>query len=347
MSKVLLTGATGFIGSHVAELFSQQNIPAKCLVRCSSDTSFLKQLKVELVCGDITQIDSIKSFLCDVDFAVHIAGKSSDWGKYQDFYQANVIGTLNLLQACKSANVNNVVITGSISSYGEEDCRAVKNENSPYNSHYPYFLDKIFPSAMNFYRDSKAMLTKKASEFAAENNMNLTVIEPAWVYGEREFNTGFFEYIKAVRAGMKYFPGCKANRFHVIYARDLAEAYLLAYHKKLQGVNRIIIGNPSGEKLNEIYALFCRSAKLQSPKLIPKLLIYPVGFWMELMAAIFSRKEPPLLTRSRVNMMYDNIEFSVDRAKQLLGFEAKTSLQDGIKKTVDWYEQNGLLNTVD
>jgi len=347
MSKVLLTGASGFIGSHVAELFSQEHIPIKCLVRFSSDISFLKQLNVEVVYGDITKIDSIQNVLNDVDFVIHTAGKSSDWGKYKDFYETNVIGTMNIIKACKSANINNLIITGSISSYGEEDCKKVKNEDSPSNSHYHYFLDKIFPSAMNFYRDTKAILTKQACKFAADNNMNLTIIEPAWVYGEREFNTGFYDYVKAVQAGMSYFPGSKVNKFHVVYAHDLAEAYLLAYHKKLQGINRIIIGNPAAEKLNKIHSLFCQSANLKSPKLLPKVLIYPVGFCMELIAAVLSQEKPPLLTRSRVNMMYDSFEFSVDKAKKLLGFEAKTSLQDGINRTVEWYKRNGLLKKAD
>ncbi|HNX01186.1 MAG TPA: NAD-dependent epimerase/dehydratase family protein, partial [Candidatus Cloacimonadota bacterium] len=281
--------------------------------------------------------------LGDVDFVIHTAGKSSDWGKYPDFYQANVLGTMNVLKSCNSAGINNLIITGSISSYGEEDCRIIKNEDSPYDSHYPYFLDKLFPSAMNFYRDTKAILTQKACEFAKDHQMNLTVIEPAWVYGEREFNTGFYSYVKAVQDGMNFFPGSTSNKFHVIYAHDLAEAYLQAYHKNLKGINRVIIGNATAERLNDIHSLFCVSANLKPPILIPKFLIYPIAFWMELFATLFSKKEPPLLSRSRVNMMYDRFEFSVDKARKILGFEAKTSLQDGIGHTVDWYIQNGFL----
>lgn len=347
MNKVLLTGASGFIGSHLAELFSSERIPLKCMVRPSSDISFLRQLNVEILEGDITDLASIQKALIDVDFVIHTAGKSSDWGRYQDFYRANVLGTLNMLRACKISKIENIIVTGSISSYGEEDCKESKNEAYPYDSHYPYFLDQIFPSAMNYYRDTKAILTQKTSEFASDNKMNITIIEPVWVYGEREFNTGFFEYMKAVQAGMCYAPGDKHNNFHVVYARDLAQAYLLAFERKLTGINRIIIGNPEAHKMYEIYSMFCKSANLKPPKLIPKCLIYPIGFWMELIATVLSRKTPPPLTRSRVNMMYDNIEYSVAKAKEMLGFEAKTSLQDGIERTVEWYKQKGLLNNND
>ncbi len=343
MAKVLLTGASGFIGSHVAALFSRQNIPLKCLVRKTSDLSFLRQLNVELAWGDIRRMETLQSALDDVDFVIHTAGKSSDWGKRVDFYTSNVLGTMNVLKACKLRNVNDLVITGSISSYGEENCKIPKSEGSPSKSHYPYFLDGLFPSAMNFYRDSKALLTQRAAAFARANQINLTVLEPAWVYGEREFNAGFYSYLKAVQEGMKHAPGSSRNRFHLIYAGDLAEAYLLAWQKKLPGVQRVIIGNPTAEPLHRTHTLFCQAALLEPPKLLPKALAYPVGFGLELIATILSREQPPLLTRSRVNMMYDNIEYSVSKARELLGFEAGTSLGDGIRRTVDWYVQHGYL----
>lgn len=343
MAKVLLTGASGFIGSHIAELLSREGIPLKCLVRPTSNVAFLQQLQVELVSGDLTDFQSLLIALQDVDFVIHTAGKSSDWGKRTDFYIQNVLGTMNILKACRACKITNVISTGSISSYGEENSHQLKTEESPYKSHYPYFLGKLFPSAMNYYRDTKALQTQKACGFATDNDLNLTVLEPAWVYGEREFNTGFYAYLKAVHDGMHYAPGSKGNYFQVIYARDLAQAYLLAYRKKLKGVNRIIIGNHTPVKLNSIHTLFCEAANLKNPKLLPKALVYPLGFGMELCATLLSNRKPPLLSRSRVNMMYDSICFSAAKAKQLLGFEVNTPLQEGITQTVNWYQQNGYL----
>jgi len=290
VAKVLLTGASGLVGSHIAELFAREGIPIKCLVRPRSDVSFLKQLQVELVEGNITRIASIQSALTEVDCVIHTAGKASDWGSYRDFYTANVLGTMNVLRACKEAGIANIIITGSISSYGEEDSQAIKNEDSPNKSHYPYFLDRLFPSAMNYYRDSKAILSQRAARYAAEHKLNLSILEPAWVYGEREFNSGFFEYVKAAQSGLRYAPGSKRNLFHVIYAPDLAQAYLRAYRKQLPGVHRIIIANPTAHRLNDIHRLFCEAAGLTPPRLLPKFLVYPVGLGMELVATVLSRK---------------------------------------------------------
>ncbi|MCD4827840.1 MAG: NAD-dependent epimerase/dehydratase family protein [Candidatus Cloacimonetes bacterium] len=341
MSKTLITGGCGFIGSHIVQEFLANEVDVVCLVKSSSDTSFLNSLNVELVTGDITDIDSIVSALAGIDYVVHAAGKSSDWGRYQDFYNANVLGTMNILKACRKCGINDLTITGSISSYGEENSRTVKDENSPYKSHYSYF--GFFPSAMNYYRDTKAELTRQSIAFARRNAMNLTVIEPVWVYGEREFHTGFYEYIKAVGNGMSFAPGSQTNRFHVVYAKDLAKAYYLAYAKRLNGVSRMIIGQPRTVLLDDVYRLFCKEAGLKKPTSLPKWLVYPLGFALEALYTLLHSASPPILTRARVNMMYDNIEYSTEKAKNMLGFVAGTSLETGIKNTVNWYRTNGYL----
>lgn len=342
MHKVLITGATGFIGSHVVRLFSEKGVKIGCLVRKNSDLANIKDLPVELKYGDITNLQGLRQSFKGFDFVIHIAAYVHDWGNYDVFYKTNVIGTLNVLQSSYDNNINNIIITGSISVYGEEDSKIIKDENSPYNSHYPYFGDKIFPSKFNFYRDTKTIAKKEAIKFATEHNLNMTIIEPVWVYGEREFNTGFFEYIKTVKTGIPFFPGSKKNKFHVVYARDLARAYWLAFQKKLIGINSFIIGNEKVEQMDKIFSLFCQEAGLKKPKILHKFIVYPIGFFGELFYTILGMKNPPLLTRNRVNLFYDNIEYSTLKAKTLLGFTNLYSLEEGIKKTVAWYKEQKL-----
>jgi nucleoside-diphosphate-sugar epimerase len=343
LSKILITGASGFIGSHVAEYFSDKGRAIKCLVKENSDIAFLRTHDIPITLGDITDEESIRKALNDCDSIIHIAGLSRDWGKKSDFYQINVDGTLNILRAAKSLNINKIIITGSVSSYGEEDCPVKKNETSVYNSHYQYFIDSIFHCKMNYYRDSKALATQKAIKYAEEENLNMIVIEPAFVFGEREFHTGFFEYLKAVKNGAKILPGSAKNKFHVIYARELARAYDLAWQNNIQGVERIIIGNSDAPFQHNFYRLLCERAGLRKPKNIPKIIIYPVGMLMELFAAIVKSKNPPVLTRGRVNMFYDNVEYDVLKAKKILGFETIMTLDESVEKTVNWYKVNGYL----
>ena len=343
MNNVIITGATGFIGSHITQAFCEKDIRVGCLIRGKSDTSNIKDLPVEFRLGDISNYESLIKAFKGFDCVIHNAAYTRDWGAYEEFYRTNVEGTLNVLKACSEVGINNIIMTASNSVYGEEDCKTVKDESSPYNSHYCYFADRLFSCKLNYYRDTKAQAKRKAIEYAEENKLNLTIIEPVWVYGEREFNTGFFEYMKTASSGIPFLPGSKRNKFHVVYAGDLARAYLLAFRKELQGINCFIIGNRETEFMDKIYTLFCNEAGIKKPNNLPKCIVYPVGFILELIYTIFNIKSPPLLTRGRVNMFYDNIEFSPHKAENILGFTNEYTLEEGVKKTVKWYKDRKLL----
>ena len=343
MNKVMITGATGFIGSHITRAFCENQVKVGCLVREDSSLANLEGLPVEFWIGDIRNTRDLTRAFNGYDWVIHNAAKVSDWGNYDEFYQANVTGTVNVLTACVQVGIKNILLTGSNSVYGEENSPIVKDETSPYNSHYPYFGDHLFPCKLNYYRDTKALAKKAALTFATTHDLNLTIIEPVWVYGERELNGGFYEYLKTAKAGIPYVPGCKNNKFHVIYAGDLARAYVLAYAKQLTGLNCILVGDEQAENMDRIYGLFCAEAGLKKPRNIPKALTYPVALLIELLYTLLNSQRPPLLTRGRVNMFYDNLEVSVGKAEQILGFRNSFSLEEGVKKTVSWYKEQGLI----
>lgn len=343
MNKVMITGATGFIGSHLAEVFCENRVGVGCLIRKGSSIANIEGLPVEFRTGDIRNREDLAAAFAGYDWVLHNAAKVSDWGNYEEFYENNVRGTLNVLEACAGTGIKNIIMTGSNSVYGEEHSLIVKDENSPGNSHYRYLGDKIFPCRLNFYRDTKALAKKEALAFAQAHDLNLTIIEPVWVYGEREVKGGFYEYLKTAKTGIPFLPGSKRNKFHVIYAKDLARAYYLVYRKQLTGINCILAGNQRPESMEKIYRLFCLEAGINKPGNMPQALIYPVAFLLELLYTIFHAPHPPLLTRGRVNMFYDNIEYSVEKARQILGFTNAYSLEEGIKRTVLWYQEKGLI----
>ncbi|KGK88223.1 NAD-dependent epimerase [Desulfosporosinus sp. HMP52] len=340
---VLITGGTGFIGSHITREFCENQVKVGCLIRNESQLANLEGLPVELETGDIRNIGDLTEVFRGYEWVIHNAAKVADWGNYQEFYQTNVAGTVNVLKACVQAGIKNILMTGSNSVYGEENSFLLKDEESPYNSNYPYLGDSFFPCKLNYYRDTKAMAKQEGLAFAEKHDLNLAILEPVWVYGEREFNTGFYEYLKTAKAGIPLVPGAKNNKFHVIYAGDLARAYFLAYKKQLTGRHCMLIGNEEPENMDKIYDLFCSEAGLRKPGNLPKALSYPIAFLMELLFTIFKAQNPPLLTRGRVNMFYDNIEFSIEKANHILGFRNSFSLEDGIKRTVAWYKEQGLI----
>lgn len=343
MTFVALTGGTGLIGSHVAEAFTSMGIRLRAVVRPGSDLTFLSELGVELALGDITDPVSLERAFEGASFVIHTAGKVSDWGRAEEFEAINVQGTRQVLRAAAKAGVRDVIVTGSISSYGEEHCETPKDESFPFSPRYDYFAESWFPSGMNRYRCSKAEATQAAMEEARETGVNLTVLEPVFVFGEREFHSGFYSYLEEARRGTPFLPGRPDSLFHVIYARDLAQAYVKAYEKRLPGVHRFIVGNPEVDTMEHVFGLFCRLAGLKKPPRAPKWALYPIGFFLEALYTLVNASHPPTLTRARVNMFYDSICYDVSRAERLLGFRASTPLEEAMTRTVAWYKAGGYL----
>jgi nucleoside-diphosphate-sugar epimerase len=201
----------------------------------------------------------------------------------------------------------------------------------------------VFPSALNYYRDTKALANTEAMAFAEQHGVNLTIIEPVWVYGEREFHSGFYEYLRTVASGIPYFPGSASNKFHTIYVRDLARMYWLAYRAGLQGVHRFLACDTEAENQRALFAMFCREAGLTLPRRLPKALVYPPALLLEIAAKVLRARKAPLLTRAVVNIFYDNIEYASRYAQEKLNFVPAYSRPDSIRRTVAWYRDNNLL----
>ncbi len=343
MERIVITGAGGFIGSHVAEYFCSRGLRPVCMVRDPDRAEFLKTLPVTLCRGDITIPDDTANVFAGADFVIHCAAKAGEWGPYREFYKANVEGAMNVMTAAIEAGIRDVIITGTNSCYGEENSPIVKTEDSGYNPHYRYFLGGVFPSGLNHYRETKALANIKAAELARNAGINLTIIEPVWVYGEREFGTGFYDFLKTVRSGLRFFPGSRKNRLHTIYARDLARLYFLAAQSPRQGVRHYLACDPEAEYMHTLLSMFCREAGLEMPRPLPKAVVYPPALLLELAALLLRARKAPMLTRARINVFYDNIEYSGAKARAELGFECEFSKRESIAKTVRWYVENNLL----
>ncbi|NUN10768.1 MAG: NAD-dependent epimerase/dehydratase family protein [Ignavibacteriaceae bacterium] len=344
MAQVLITGASGLIGSHIAEYFSGEGIDVTALARRESNTDFLKSIGVKIIYGDITDTEMLYDlFDGGYDFVIHTAAKVSDLGEYDDFYLTNVTGTLNVLKAAHKNNIENVIVTGSISCFGEEHSEKIKDETSGYNPHYPYFLDKIFPSPFNYYRDSKVEACIKAIEFAEAYSLSLAVIHPGWVYGEREFHSGFYDYLMTVKSGIPAVPGSRRNKFHSVYARDLARMYYEIFRMKPSGINEYLAVSPVAEYQYRLLDKLCEKAGLRIPFRLPKWFIYPPALITELIYALFRINSAPPISRSRVNIFYDNIEYSAEKLIKETGFRLAYTFEESVENTIKWYKTNNYL----
>ena len=345
--KLFLTGATGFIGSHLLEKFVEEDYNIVALVRPTSNLKFIKPYinknQIEIREGDLKDKKGLYGLMADCDSLIHCASFVGDWGRKEDYYKTNVQGTRNILEAGKEQGVDFTILVSSNAVLGEEDCVNAKKEYSPYNPVFPYFLENIFKSDMNHYRNTKALAEKEAVDFSLENKLNLTVVRPVWTYGPREFNAGPYIFCKSILSNNRFFPGLKTNKFHTVYVKDLAEMIFKLTEKRKEGVNIFNAGSRNVETLDVFWKTFCDVLKKEPPIYLPRNIAYPIGLGMELLYKTFKSKESPLLTRARVEMGYCNNIYDVSKIHEEIDLIKETPLRIGIEKTVRWWKENGYL----
>lgn len=337
--KVLVTGANGFIGSNIVrELCKQTDCQVTGLVRKGSDTKFIDQYNIPLIRADLLSLKAEE--LNEFDKIIHVGAKVGDWGKYKDFYEANVKGTVKLFESCSKSDF---IFISSNAVLGEEDQTKPKSEDAGYKPVLKYWLEDILPCAMNHYRLTKALSEMILIKKARDNKRNLTIIRPVWVYGPREFNAGPYEYCKTIDSGICLMPGCKTNRFHTIYVEDLARIIKEICHNQKKGINTYNAGNPDVKLMHEYWGGFCSALKRSQPYYLPKWLLYIPATLMEALFEIFKTANPPLFTRARIYMFYASNVYNVDKLISDYNIKKFTPFEKAVKKTVRWWKLNKYL----
>ncbi|MCK5306140.1 MAG: NAD-dependent epimerase/dehydratase family protein [Candidatus Omnitrophica bacterium] len=341
--RVFITGASGFIGSHIVDRLVEAGYELTALVREQSDLSFVPTDRLTLCQGDLTDYESVEKAMKNCEVVVHAAARTSDWGNKEKFYRANVEGTQNLLKAARENKIKKIILISTTAVLGEEDSPLPKKEDCPYKPVMPYFIGGYFGSGMNLYRHTKMLAEKKAIKFCSENGIGLIVLRPVWVYGPREFHAGPYEFCRAVLSGSRFLPMGRKNRFHVIYVKDVAISVELALKKDLAGVHIFNLGNEEAPCIRNYFSLFCEHLNVKSPFYVSFRLVYPAGILLELLARLFRAKKPYLLTSARVKMFYCNNIYDVSKARRVLGFRAEMPLDEGVRETIQWWKDNGYL----
>lgn len=338
--RIFITGATGFIGSHITRILCRKH-EVSVLVRPDARLDFIQTYPVKIIKGDLSAKETLKEALQGIDLVIHTAAKASDWGRYQDFFEANVTGTLNIIDALPSGTRMIHISTNAV--LGEEDGPTPKPETAPYAPILPYVFESLLPSGMNHYRLTKTIAEQMLIKRAEARGIDLTVVRPVWVYGPREFHAGPYEYCQTVKSGVPMIPGSKSNRFHVIYVEDLARIVAAIAARPFHGITVYHAGNPDVPLMETYWKTFCKELGLPKPANIPKFLLYPLGILLELLWQLAGATTPPLFTRARVTLFYVNNVYGIDHLRRDFPEFAFTPLEKGIQKTVRWWKRHGFL----
>ena len=329
MHRSLVTGGSGFLGSHLVEALVARGDKVRALVRRTSNITFLESLGVELVYGDLNDSQSLKTAAQGMERIYHCAALASDWGTWEDFQVANVTGLRNLLDAALEAGVSKFVHVSTTDVYG-----------------YPnYPADETAPFRLRVlqYGDTKIKGEQLVWAYHREHGLPITVVRPVNIYGPR--STSFvLELAEVLKSGDMVYIGKKEQPAGLTYVTNVVDMILLAGDRE----NSVGHAYNASDGLDVSWRGYMdRLAKIvgaASPKIvIPYRLAYFAGWVMEKVYGALRIQSRPLLTRMMVELFGTNQGFSIDKARRELGYEPKVDFDEGMTHVETWLRQTGFI----
>lgn len=329
--KVLITGATGFVGGVlVRELIKDGEHEVRVLVRKDSNISNIQKLDgLEITFGDLRDKESLKKALKGCRGLYHAAAHNALWARdTRIFYDVNVRGTQNILDAALEEGIEKVVYTSSIRALGIPQKGTLANEQTEFNCWH----------IKDHYMRSK-YLAEQVCLKIVEKGLPVVMVNPTGPVGSRDIRptpTG-----KAIVDFLNgKLPGYLEGGFNLIDVEDVAKGHILAFHKGKTG-ERYILGNRN-ISMKEFFLLLERISKVPAPKVrIPYPLALAAASLLELSSKI-TRKSPPL-TVARVQIISKYIYFDCSKAVRELGLP-QTPIELSLEKAVRWFRENGYVH---
>ena len=321
--KALVTGATGFIGSHLVEALVQRGVRVRCLVRPTSRLKWLEGLPVEFIYGDCQEKDSLRRSVQDVQQVFHLAGTAKAIEE-KTYFEVNAQGTRNLVHACLEHNpgLEKFIYVSSQAAAGPCRDDGKKKES-----------DRCQP--VSAYGRSKRLGEELALSHSHE--LPLVILRPCSVYGPRD--KAFYCLFKCLSKGIKLDLSGYVQHLSMIYVHDLVSAILLAAEARTDSGEIFFLSDGQDYRMAEIGDLCAKAVEITAFRLrLPK----QVAFGIAWLAAYFSKVtgKPALISSGRLEeMLQPNWRCDMAKARALLGFDPQIFLAQGARLTFDWYRK--------
>jgi len=322
----LVTGATGFVGSHVVQKLLRRGEKVRVFARRSSSLKNLEGLQVEIAYGDLTDRASLKQALAGCRRLYHVAADYRLWTPDPSvLYQANVLGTRYLLEASRDARLERVVYTSTVGALG------LPHNGVPSDETTPTALQEM----VGHYKRSKFLAEQEATA-AAKAGIPVVIVNPSTPVGSMDLKpTPTGQMIVDFLNGRM--PAYVDTGLNLIDVEDVAEGHLLAMEKGTVG-ERYILGNQN-LTLKEILEILSRVSGLPAPKIcLPRAFAYGAAYVSTGISYVTGR--PPRIPLEGVRMSKKRMFFDAGKAVKNLGLP-QSSVEQALQKAVVWFRQNG------
>ncbi len=327
--KVLVTGATGLLGSHIVDRLMQAGHQVRALVRPTSDTSYLRERGAELARGDVTDFDSLRSGCQGVDCVFHAAAMVTDWGPWSEFEAITIRGTENALRAAAEAGVPRFLHVSTDSVYPNRDRLrgAVYGEDTPYEPHPPQW---------DPYQRAKIAAEKAVWEYHREGRLRASAVRPSLILGERDRSI-MPEMVRFLSGAGAMYSGPGHNCHPFVYVGDAAQLCILAATEEAGAGQSYNAASAERVTQRDLFAAIAAELGIDPPKRsVPLRLAYLYGAASEMWARLARSRRRPTLTRGAVNLVAGNYSLAVDKAKRELGWEATVPMREAVRRSIEW-----------
>lgn len=323
----LITGAGGLVGSSLAEACVKRGYKVKALIRTGSDGSFLEKLGVEVVRGDLQDKSLPIEATQGVDTVFHCAAKVGDWGSVDSYRQVNVEGLRKLLDSLNPAQLYKFVHFSSLGVYEARHHHQTDESTPPPDQHF------------DGYTQSKMESEKLALQYHKDKGYPIVVLRPGFIYGPRD-RTVLPRLMEKLKTKEVKYIGSSGYAMNNIFVGNLVQAAFLA----LDNPNAVgeVFNLTDGEKVSKkrFITTIAKGMNLPTPFFLP------VPLWLvKLIASSMEKKalkrgalEAPKITKANIKFLGLNLDFSIEKAKRILGYAPAKTFDEGMAETLNWYK---------
>jgi nucleoside-diphosphate-sugar epimerase len=329
--RALVTGASGFIGGRLSErLAGEEGVRVRAMVRSPEKSGRLKKLPLEIVEGNLLDIQSLHKAAVGCDLIFHCAAVVRESGDRDEFFRTNVEGTLNILKAASEIGVKRFIHFSSVAVYGLNPPDGA-DETTPYQP------------CGNRYCDTKIAAEKAVWNFHRDAKLPAVVIRPANVYGPYS-NPWTIRPMELVNAGQMMLINDGSGLCNYVYIDNLLDATLRATKRDDSLGQVYLVSDGAVVTWREFFGCYAQMAGHPKIRSVPEWLARLIALGMELSSKVSGN--PPRITREAIGFLTRHARFNIEKAKRDLDYRPRISLEEGMKMTEQWLRESGYLPPV-
>lgn len=327
--RVLVTGASGFVGSAVARKLVEAGFSVRALVRSTSPRFHLAGVDVNFVEGDFLRAETVQPAMKDVRYVFHVAADYRLWARDRnEIFANNVVGTRTIMEEAQRASVERIVYTSSVATLALQPGGAPADESKP--------LDE--KKAIGTYKKSK-VAAERLVEGMIANGLPAVIVNPSTPIGPRDVKPTPTGRI-IVEAANGRIPGFVDTGLNLVHVDDVADGHLAALHRGKIG-ERYILGGQN-VRFSDMLASIARLSGRRPPRMrVPRSVVYPLAVAAEAVARVSGRE--PFVTLDGLRMAKYRMFFDTNKAERELGVTARPYTQ-ALSDALDWFREAGYLS---